>query len=304
MTSFVTVRVPAKVNVYLGVGPKEASGFHELATVFQSVSLYDEVTVAHADELMIRGTGPLGRSVPEDDSNLAWKAALIFAQRTQNEPTVSITIDKHIPVAAGMAGGSADAAATLLALDALWGTECSREELDAMASELGSDVAFMLHGGCALGTGRGEVLTPIMTRGKFNWVFATFKRGLSTADVYAHTDLLRGADFNDEPSLPTSVLHALGQADPRELGPLLSNDLQAAALSLRPALNEVLVYGRESGALGAVVSGSGPTCAFLVADEESAIDVSSALKLSGLVDDVVSAYGPVHGPRVVAFSGI
>ena len=84
----------------------------------------------------------------------------------------------------------------------------------------------------------------------------------------------------------------------------MSNDLQPAALSLRPALNEVLVYGRESGALGAVVSGSGPTCAFLVADEESAFDVMSALKMSGLVDDVVSAFGPVHGPRVIAFSGI
>lgn len=304
MTSFVTVRIPAKVNVYLGVGPKQVNGFHELATVFQSVSLYDEVTVTTSAELTIRGAGPLGSLVPLDESNLAWQAAQLFAERTQNQPKVLITIDKSIPVAAGMAGGSADAAATLLALDALWDTNCSREELDSMASELGSDVVFMLHGGCALGTGRGEVLTPIMTRGTFNWVFATFKRGLSTADVYAHTDLMRGAEFSIQPTVPTAVLHALGQADPRELGPLLVNDLQPAAVSLRPALDEVLIYGRESGALGAVVSGSGPTCAFLVADEQAAADVVSALKMSGLVDDAVCAHGPVHGPRVVAFSGI
>ena len=304
MKPYVTVRVPAKVNLFLGVGPRESSGYHELATVFQAVSIFDEVTVMPADALAIASTGPLGHVVPCDSSNLAWQAAELLAERFGRSTDVLITIDKHIPVAAGMAGGSADAAATLVALDALWDLHCPREELDEIAAQLGSDVPFMLHGGCALGTGRGDLLMPIMTRGEFHWVFATFRIGLSTADVYRQTDNLRGVEYTDKPAVPSEVLHALGQADPRALGPLLANDLQDAALDMRPQLREVLVYGRECGALGALVSGSGPTCAFLASDGESAAQLASSLHMSGLVDGVSTAHGPVHGPRVVAFSGI
>jgi 4-diphosphocytidyl-2-C-methyl-D-erythritol kinase len=295
----VTVRVPAKVNVFLGVGPKEFSGFHELATVFQSVSVYDEITVTPSEQFSITVEGRYADQIPTDSSNLVWKAAHLIAQACGEDPQVNIHINKKIPIAAGMAGGSADAAATLVACDVYWGAELGRDQLDAMAMTLGSDVPFMLHGGCALGTGRGDVLSPIMTRGHFNWVFATFEQGLSTAQVYDRTDALRGPDFDVYPAVPSDVLSALAQGDTQALGRALHNDLAASAVTMRPRLQDVLDYGRESGALGALISGSGPTCAFLVADESAAINLVVALGSSGLVDHAFKADGPVHGPRVV-----
>lgn len=294
----VTVRVPAKVNVYLGVGPRGFGGYHDLATVFQAVSIYDEVTVTPADELSITVEGDNASAVPTDSSNLVWKAAVRVAEACGVEPNVAIHIKKEIPVAAGMAGGSADAAAAILACDALWQGGIPRDQLDAIASELGSDVPFMLHGGCALGTGRGHILSPVMTRGSFHWVFATFKQGLSTAAVYELTDDLRGPDFDDEPSIPTELLAALSFGNVKELGPQLHNDLQVAALTRRPELKKVLEEGIDRGALGAIVSGSGPTCAFLVETESDALDLIVGLQSSGLVDRCVRAHGPVHGARI------
>ena len=299
MSRPVTVRVPAKVNVYLGVGPREFSGFHELATVFQSVSVYDEITVTPAEECTITVDGPYAENIPTDSSNLVWKAAHLVAQACGEEVLVNLHIDKKIPIAAGMAGGSADAAATLIACDAYWNAELTRDQLDAMAMTLGSDVPFMLHGGCALGTGRGDVLSPVMTRGHFNWVFATFEQGLSTAQIYDRIDGLRGPDFDEYPAVPHEVLAALAQGDVQALGRALHNDLAVAAVTVRPRLQDVITFGREFGALGALVSGSGPTCAFLVADESAAINLVVALTSSGLVDHAFKAHGPVHGPRVV-----
>ena len=171
-----------------------------------------------------------------------------------------------------------------------------------MAATLGSDVPFMLHGGCALGVGRGEVLSPVMTRGSFHWVFATFDEGLSTAQIYEKTDEMRGLEFEEAPEVPTELLSALARGDAPALGRLLHNDLQLAATTSRPQLGRVLEQGIDSGALGAVISGSGPTCAFLVRDESSAIDLVVALKASGLVDDVLRTHGPVHGARVISTS--
>ena len=299
MSRPVTVRVPAKVNVYLGVGPREFSGFHELATVFQSVSVYDEITVRPADEFTITVEGPYAAHIPTDASNLVWKAAHLVAQACGQDALVNVHIDKNIPIAAGMAGGSADAAATLIACDAYWNAEISRDQLDAMAQTLGSDVPFMLHGGCSLGTGRGDVLSPVMTRGHFNWVFATFEQGLSAAQIYDRIDGLRGPDFEEYPAVPHEVLFALAQGDAQALGRALHNDLATAAVTIRPRLQDVINFGREFGALGALVSGSGPTCAFLVADESAAINLVVALTSSGLVDHAFKAHGPVHGPRVV-----
>ena len=302
MTKSVTVRVPGKVNVYLGVGPREFSGYHELATIFQAVGIYDEVTVSAADSLTISGLGAFADRIPTDETNLAWKAAELVARACGEEPNVHIQIDKSIPIAAGMAGGSADAAATLVACDAYWSAGIPRDQLDAMAATLGSDVPFMLHGGCALGVGRGDVLSPVMIRGSFHWVFATFDEGLSTAQIYEKTDELRGLEFEAEPEVPTELLSALARGDAPALGRLLHNDLQLAATTSRPLLGRVLEQGIDYGALGAIVSGSGPTCAFLVRDESSAIDLVVALKASGLVDDVLRTHGPVHGARVISTS--
>ena len=302
MTKSVTVRVPGKVNVYLGVGPREFSGYHELATIFQAVGIYDEVTVSAADSLTISGLGAFADRIPTDDTNLAWKAAELVARACGEDPNIHIQIDKTIPIAAGMAGGSADAAATLVACDAYWNAGIPRDQLDAMAATLGADVPFMLHGGCALGVGRGDVLSPVMIRGSFHWVFATFDEGLSTAQIYEKTDEMRGLEFEATPDVPTEVLSALARGDAPALGRLLHNDLQLAATTSRPLLGRVLEQGIDSGALGAIVSGSGPTCAFLVRDESSAIDLVVALKASGLVDDVLRTHGPVHGARVISTS--
>ena len=302
MTKSVTVRVPGKVNVYLGVGPREFSGYHELATIFQAVGIYDEVTVSAADSLKISGLGQFADQIPTDETNLAWKAAELVARACGEDPNIHIQIDKSIPIAAGMAGGSADAAATLVACDTYWNAGIPRDQLDAMAATLGSDVPFMLHGGCALGVGRGDVLSPVMIRGSFHWVFATFDEGLSTAQIYEKTDELRGLEFEAEPEVPTELLSALARGDLPALGRLLHNDLQLAATTSRPLLGRVLEQGIDYGALGAIVSGSGPTCAFLVRDESSAIDLVVALKASGLVDDVLRTHGPVHGARVISTS--
>ena len=302
MTKSVTVRVPGKVNVYLGVGPREFSGYHELATIFQAVGIYDEVTVSAADSLTISGLGAFADRIPTDETNLAWKAAELVARACGEDPNIHIQIDKSIPIAAGMAGGSADAAATLVACDTYWNAGIPRDQLDAMAATLGSDVPFMLHGGCALGVGRGDVLSPVMIRGSFHWVFATFDEGLSTAQIYEKTDELRGLEFEAEPEVPTELLSALARGDAPALGRLLHNDLQLAATTSRPQLGRVLEQGIDYGALGAIVSGSGPTCAFLVRDESSAIDLVVALKASGLVDDVLRTHGPVHGARVISTS--
>jgi 4-diphosphocytidyl-2-C-methyl-D-erythritol kinase len=294
--------VPGKVNVYLGVGPREFSGYHELATIFQAVGIYDEVTVSAADSLTISGLGQFADRIPTDETNLAWKAAELVARACGEESNIHIQIDKSIPIAAGMAGGSADAAATLVACDTYWNAGIPRDQLDAMAATLGSDVPFMLHGGCALGVGRGDVLSPVMIRGSFHWVFATFDEGLSTAQIYEKTDEMRGLEFEAEPEVPTELLSALARGDAPALGRLLHNDLQLAATTSRPLLGRVLEQGIDSGALGAIVSGSGPTCAFLVRDESSAIDLVVALKASGLVDDVLRTHGPVHGARVISTS--
>ena len=294
--------MPGKVNVYLGVGPREFSGYHELATIFQAVGIYDEVTVSAADSLTISGLGQFADRIPTDETNLAWKAAELVARACGEEPNIHIQIDKSIPIAAGMAGGSADAAAILVACDTYWNAGIPRDQLDAMAATLGSDVPFMLHGGCALGVGRGDVLSPVMIRGSFHWVFATFDEGLSTAQIYEKTDEMRGLEFEAEPEVPTELLSALARGDAPALGRLLHNDLQLAATTSRPLLGRVLEQGIDSGALGAIVSGSGPTCAFLVRDESSAIDLVVALKASGLVDDVLRTHGPVHGARVISTS--
>ncbi|MEV5102679.1 4-(cytidine 5'-diphospho)-2-C-methyl-D-erythritol kinase [Streptomyces massasporeus] len=296
----VTVRVPAKVNVQLAVGAARPDGFHDLANVFLAVGLYDEIAVTPADELRVTCDGPDADQVPLDRTNLAARAAIALAERYGRSPDVHIHIAKDIPVAGGMAGGSADGAGALVACDALWGTGASRDELLEICAELGSDVPFSLVGGAALGIGRGERLTPLEVGGSFHWVFAMAGRGLSTPAVFREFDRLGEGTDIPEPVASGELLAALAKGDPDALAAAVSNDLQPAALSLFPELAGTLAAGRAAGALAALVSGSGPTTAFLVRDPESAAAVAQALVSSGTCRTVRTASGPAPGATVAA----
>ncbi|WP_019144848.1 4-(cytidine 5'-diphospho)-2-C-methyl-D-erythritol kinase [Aeromicrobium massiliense] len=299
-----TVRVPAKINVSLAVGPLGEDGFHSLATVYQAVSLYDEVTARPSDDAELHvqvhfeGLEREG-SVPLDGDNLAVRAARLLREETGVDEGVVLAIRKAIPVAGGMAGGSADAAGALVACNDLWGTGLTRPELVELAAALGSDVPFSLTGGIAMGSGHGEVVSPVLASGTYHWVFAISDEGLSTPTVYAELDRLRHDDDVATPEVPSSILTALRAGDPEALGASLSNDLERAAFSLRPGLRETLRAGRSAGALGAMVSGSGPTVMFLAADEAHAADLAAFLEGSDAVTEVVQAYGPVPGARIV-----
>ncbi|WP_030262092.1 4-(cytidine 5'-diphospho)-2-C-methyl-D-erythritol kinase [Streptomyces violens] len=295
----VTVRVPAKVNVQLAVGAARADGFHDLANVFLAVGLYDEVTAAPADTLTITCEGPDAGQVPLDRTNLAARAAELLAARHGVEPRVHLHIAKDIPVAGGMAGGSADGAGALLACDALWGTGASREELLDICAELGSDVPFSLVGGAALGTGRGERLTPLETGGTFHWVFAVADGGLSTPAVYREFDRLTEGTDVPAPEASPALLDALRTGEAAALAKALSNDLQPAALSLFPSLAATLEAGTKAGALAALVSGSGPTTAFLAADGASAAVLADALLASGTCRTARVAESPAPGATVI-----
>ncbi|MFF5548607.1 4-(cytidine 5'-diphospho)-2-C-methyl-D-erythritol kinase [Streptomyces olivaceoviridis] len=295
----VTVRVPAKVNVQLAVGAARPDGFHDLANVFLAVGLYDEVTVTPADELRITCEGPDAAQVPLDRTNLAARAAITLAARRGIEPNVHVHIAKDIPVAGGMAGGSADGAGALLACDRLWGTGASRAELLAICAELGSDVPFSLVGGVALGVGRGERLTALEAGGTFHWVFAMAEGGLSTPAVFREFDRLAEGRQIPEPVASAELVAALAKGDAEALAAAVSNDLQPAALSLFPELADTLAAGRWAGALAALVSGSGPTTAFLARDAESAQTVAGALRASGTCRAVRMAAGPVAGATVL-----
>ena len=298
----VTVRVPAKVNLQLSVGPREADGFHGLVSVFQAISIYDDVTItktAAGSGITLAITGDHTHGVPADSTNLAAKAAALIADEYDFSPDIHIEVNKSIPVAGGMAGGSADAAAVIVGLNELYNLEMSREEMLEFGSQLGSDVPFMITGGTAIGQGRGDQLTAALSRGTYHWVLALSTVGLSTPAVYQECDRLRAGLDIAAPQTSDALMQSLLAADPKAVGLALQNDLQSAACSLRPALTLVLDVGEECGALGAIVSGSGPTVAFLVADEEQGLDLAVALTSSGVVGSVARAYGPVHGAKVI-----
>ncbi|MGJ0119347.1 4-(cytidine 5'-diphospho)-2-C-methyl-D-erythritol kinase [Williamsia sp. MIQD14] len=297
----VRVRVPAKINLHLGVGDLRDDGYHQLETVFQAVSLSDEITVAPADRRSITVIGDNANAVPTDHTNLAWTAIDALAAMTGHSGEVAVEITKGIPVAGGMAGGSADAAAVLVGLTRLWRSDIDRDDLASVAAGIGSDVPFSLHGGTALGTGRGEHLVGVLSRGSFHWVIAVAGGGLSTPAVYGELDHLRAGSATGEHRAgpPDALLQALAAGDPRRLAPTLCNDLQPAALSLMPALRRTLRAGTEAGALAGIVSGSGPTCAFLCDDADHAVDVAAELSGAGVCRSVRIASGPVPGARVV-----
>jgi 4-diphosphocytidyl-2-C-methyl-D-erythritol kinase len=295
----VTVRVPAKVNLQLAVGARRRDGYHELATVFQAVSLYDEVTALQGDGLSVSVEGEGAGEVPLDDQNLVMRAARVLAGHVGVEPRAHLHVHKGIPVAGGMAGGSADAAGALVALDRLWDTHLDREDLARLAADIGSDVPFALVGHTAVGLGRGERLSPALGRGRFHWVLAMAEPGLATPAVYEELDRMRGASIQAEPRVSEKLMTALRSGDAKALGRSLSNDMQRAAVSLRPRLAMTLDVGEDYGALGCLVSGSGPTCAFLARDEEHALDLAVALTASGTAGTVKRVWGPVAGAKIV-----
>jgi 4-diphosphocytidyl-2-C-methyl-D-erythritol kinase len=299
----VTVRVPAKVNLQLSVGPKEADGYHNLVSVFQAISVFDDITIKLGEPgsgLTISVIGDQTHGVPADANNLAAKAVSLISKEYDLTVDAHIEIKKSIPVAGGMAGGSADAAGTIIGIDYLYSLDMTREEMTEIAAKIGSDVPFMLSGGTAIGTGHGDQLTAALSRGTYHWVLAVSTVGLSTPAVYAECDRLRGELEIVEPQTNEALMQSLLAADATGVGAALVNDLQLAACSLRPAIRLVLDVGQEYGALGAIVSGSGPTVAFLVADQDSGLDLAVALTSSGVVGSVVQAYGPVAGAKVIS----
>ena len=298
----VRVRVPAKINLALKVGPRRTDGYHPLATVYHAVSLYDEVqaTWAEPEEFDVAVSGEGAAEVPLDDTNLALRAARLLARTHGSHDAlgVSLSIRKAIPVAGGLAGGSSNGAAALLACATLWDIDLAPETLRALAAELGSDVPFALLGGTAVGGGRGEDVAPALARGSYEWVLGFGHTGLSTPAVYRRFDDLTPDPI--PPEVPANLMNALRSGDPAQLGAALTNDLQPAALDLAPRLRRVLDAGLELGALGAIVSGSGPTCAFLADGESAAVDLAVALSAEGLCRSVRRASGPVLGARIVS----
>ncbi|MGL3151073.1 4-(cytidine 5'-diphospho)-2-C-methyl-D-erythritol kinase [Microbacterium sp. A82] len=301
----VHVRAPGKINVYLGVGGRHDDGYHALATVFQAVSLYEDVIAYPADDFSLSVSGLDDPStVPVDDRNLAMRAAKVLAAATGYAGGVHLELRKSVPVAGGMGGGSADAAAALVACDALWETGLSPQRLHELAARLGADVPFALHGGTAVGTGRGDQLNPALARGRFDWVLVTSDEGLSTPTIYARLDEHReetGALADDPPlslDVPVLVLQALRSGDPRELAACLHNDLEVPALLERPALDDTIKAGLNAGALSGIVSGSGPTVALLCETPEAAQYVQNSLQ--GLGYTALHVHGPVPGARIIA----
>ncbi|MEO6310201.1 MAG: 4-(cytidine 5'-diphospho)-2-C-methyl-D-erythritol kinase [Leifsonia sp.] len=303
-STVVHARAPGKINVFLKVGALHDDGYHELATAFQAVSLYEDVWASPADDFSVEFSGSIDTSgLVTDGSNLAIKAARALARKAGYRGGVHLKISKNVPIAGGMGGGSADAAATLLACDALWGTDAGKDELLTIGAKLGADVPFAMTGGTAIGTGRGDRLSPALAKGKFHWVLALAEFGMSTPSVYAELDRHRERHVQDifpslqQPCVEANVLHALRAGEPAMLAESMYNDLQAPALHLAPGLGRVLELGEQNGALAGILSGSGPTVAFLVADADSALELQVAL--SALRVHAVRATGPVHGARLI-----
>ena len=333
----VTARVPAKLNLQLAVGPPRADGYHDLVTVFHAVGLFDEVTVEPAERDTVTVTGEGASTVPHDRDNLALRAVAALRKQVRGgnrTAGVRVSIAKRIPVAAGLAGGSADAAAALVAANELWTAGLTPQRLAEIAATIGSDVAFALLGGTAVGRGRGERLTPALAPAtQYHWVLAFAEGQLSTPKVYAALDRLRalggpgGSGGTGSPSriggipggrppgastappgpappaLDAPLMSALRSGDAARLGRALSNDLQPAALSLYPALRKTLAAGLELGALGALVAGSGPTCVFLAASAERALELAVSLSGAGVCRSVARVTGPVPGAAVVPAQG-
>jgi 4-diphosphocytidyl-2-C-methyl-D-erythritol kinase len=298
----VHVRAPGKLNVFFEVGAVQPDGYHDVASVYQAVSLVEDVWATRSDDYSITVVGDVDvAGVPLDDRNLAIRAARLVAREARWNGGIHLDVRKGVPVAGGMGGGSADAAAALVAVNELLGAGLTGAQLQQLGAQLGADVPFALVGGTAVGTGRGDRLSPALARGRLDWVFVTSREGLSTPAVYARLDELRAradvAPGRGAPRVEPAVLQALRAGDAVALAPAMRNDLQDAARELRPDLADLLAAGVRAGALSGLVSGSGPTVAFLAESPEAAEALRRAL--AGRGHEVRTAHGPVPGARVL-----
>jgi 4-diphosphocytidyl-2-C-methyl-D-erythritol kinase len=304
----VRVKAPGKVNVSLDVGPLRPDGYHSVASVYLAVSLYEEVAATSTETpgitVSLSGDSMLDLDavdIPLDGNNLAYKAAAIMADVSEHATGVHLEITKRVPVAGGMGGGSADAAATLLACDALWNSGLSREELAHLAAELGADVPFSLLGGTAVGLGLGDELSPALAKAQTHWVLVTADYGLSTPEVYRTLDRLRDAEgvkAAEPTGVDPQILTALRSGDAEALGRVLVNDLQRASIELAPSLRDTLGIGESHGAIAGIVSGSGPTVALLTDDSVAADGLAGDLRRYGL--SAIAVHGPVPGARIIS----
>lgn len=298
----VTVTAPAKVNLALSVGPLRPDGYHDIATVFHALSLHDTVTVSEAHEPSISIDMRVLGVLPADQDNLAMRAVRALAQHLNQPGHVHVNIVKRIPVAAGLAGGSADAAGVLVACNELWGAGLSISDLTEIGATLGSDVAFALRGGTMVGTGRGERLAPVLAAAlaPLNWVIAASGAGLSTPEVYRALDDIReeSGEHIEQPQVSIDMMLALRSGAVEDIAAALDNDLQQAAMRLRPSLARTLQAGIDAGAVGAIVSGSGPSCVFLARDPDHSVDLAVELSASGTCDTILRATGPAAGVQV------
>jgi 4-diphosphocytidyl-2-C-methyl-D-erythritol kinase len=296
---------PGKVNLFFKVGPLGEDGFHDVASLYLAVDLRETVTAQIATEYSVNVTGSLGDfqllAVPTDESNLVVKVAKqVKAEAgTPEAVKLSLGIDKHVPVAGGMGGGSADAAAALVAVNELLGANLSPERLHELAAGLGSDVPFALAGGAAVGLGRGDQLTAVVGVAPIHLVLILDDQGLSTPAVYRRLDELRAArdEQIDEPILPPQLLGVLQKSNPFDLAELMHNDLEEAALSLRPDLRIKITTALQHGALRAMVSGSGPTVLALAASETAAMQIARAMSELGY--NAIATHGPALATRLV-----
>ncbi|MGO1637126.1 MAG: 4-(cytidine 5'-diphospho)-2-C-methyl-D-erythritol kinase [Ancrocorticia populi] len=290
---------PGKVNLALRVGPPRTDSFHPLDTVFEAVDVYESVSATFdRSEISVTMSGK-GQDLPTDEQNLAVKAAMALRASFGGSDGVHLEIDKRIPVAGGMAGGSADAAATLVACNELWELEASADELLEIAASIGSDVPFALMGGLAHGVGRGERLVPINADVHHYWVMITAPDGLSTPAVFGEFDQIMGYRPVPEALVPDTrdLQRALAAGNTSEIASLLINDLEEPAFSLRPGLR-ALYKAVKSRGMAAILSGSGPTVAVLAESKGAADQLAKELATEHPDAGILRANGPVAGARV------
>ena len=282
---------PGKVNIYFAVGAFLKDGFHDVASCYQALSLRERVLVELSGNFSIDFAGPFEEAcqllVPKDNTNLVYRAGEELKElgSALGSDKVSFLIHKSVPIAGGMAGGSADAAASLVALNSLFGAGLDDKLPDA-AANLGSDVPFSLLGGTAIGVGRGEVLTKVKDGQALHWVMTPNPAGLSTPQVYRQLDVMRvnkGIDVSalEAPEVPEELLEALAAGDVAAVAKLMHNDLEIAAVEMLPELAETLKAGQKAGSLRSMVSGSGPTIAHLAKNAIHAEQIATRLMAAG-----------------------
>lgn len=304
MSNRISVSAPGKINIFFKVGALQENGFHEVLSVYQALDLRETVTVSAADNWQVSVSGALSTeqiaAVPTGEENLVVRAAKSIAELAglENPHPVNFEITKNVPVAGGMGGGSADAAAALLAIDELWCTGVDGEALLHKAAELGADIPFALIGGTAIGVGKGDELEPIDDVNQLHWVLVPMDAGLSTPRVYAKLDEIRAArgenpELVATPSKPRELISALQFGDAREVARYLHNDLQEAAVALMPELSITMHAGLAAGALAAMVSGSGPTVAMLAESAAAAESIANHLAFEGYI--AIPTHGPAKG---------